>query len=81
MNTQKAVTQTDGLSDDALLDVIQTNMQRLPLNDNASWPAQPRRLGVAAAIWSTVGFAAILIMGALILMVFKLVPATRDSDY
>jgi hypothetical protein len=76
-----AGTQSNQPSDDALLDVLQSNMQRLPVNDNASWRVAPRHLGVFASVWSALGFCVLLILGAILLLVFRLVPASEDSDY
>lgn len=68
-------------SDDALLDVLQSNMQRLPVNDNASFGIAPRQLGVFGSVWSGLGFWVILIIGAIALLLFRLVPESKDSDY
>jgi hypothetical protein len=76
-----AGTQSNLPSDNALLDVLQSNMQRLPLNDNASWGVAPKQMGVLASVWSALGFCVLLIVGAILLLVFRMVPASEDSDY
>lgn len=80
-NFKTSKSEADRPSDEALLSLLQTNMQRLPLNDNASWTARAKPLGVVASIGSYVAYVAILLMGAFILLIFKLVPASKDSDY
>lgn len=68
-------------SDDALLDVIQSNMQRLPLNDNTSWRHAAESMGRVASIWSGIRFGAILLVGAIILLVFRQITPAEDSEY
>lgn len=56
-------------------------MQRLPANDNASFGIAPGQLGVFGSVWSGLGFCAILIVGSIVLLLFRLVPASEESDY
>ena len=68
-------------SEELLLDVLQSNMQRLPLNDNTSWTSAAERMGMLASIWSGIRFGAILLVGGVIMMVFRQITPAEDSDY
>lgn len=69
-------------ADDALLEVIQRNVQRVPHNDNATSLAKTtERLGTPSAIGQSVLFATLFLFGVFALMIYKLVPSTKDSHY
>ncbi|WP_139330599.1 hypothetical protein [Rhizobium sp. RU33A] len=68
-------------SDEALLSLLKMNMQRLPLNDNISPTASAKPLGLFASIGSSVASGVILLIGAFILFIFALVPASKDSEH
>lgn len=68
-------------SDEVLLDVLQSNMQRLPLNDNTSWTSAAERMGMLASIWSGIRFGAILLAGVIIMLVFRQIAPAEDSEY
>ena len=73
---------TVSIPDDVLLEVIENNVQRLPGNDNASHVrADPPKLGFFASVFSSLAFAGVMLVGAVVLAVFKLVPKSQDSHY
>lgn len=69
-------------SDQALLEVIQNNVQRLPVNDNSSSLTRARpRLGALASVSSAVGFVGVMISAIVIMAIARLVPNSQDDHY
>jgi len=69
-------------SDEALLDIIESNLQRLPGNDNSLSERRERpALGLWGSVTSALAFAGLSLLGAVVMAVFKLVPSSEDSHY
>lgn len=70
------------IPDDVLLEIIQNNVQRQPGNDNSSTVRpEPRKLGLVASVLSALAFGGVMLLGGLIMAIFKLVPKSQDSHY
>jgi hypothetical protein len=70
--------------DEALLDILTSNLQRLPGNDNRSLsPGITMReapvLGPVAKVTSAIAFAGLMMMAAVILAIFRLLPGDEDG--
>lgn len=69
-------------SDETLMDILQSNVQRLPVNDNVSLPPRiSSPVGWVGLSLSYIGFACLMIAAAPLLAIYKLVDASEDSDY
>lgn len=69
-------------SDQALLDIIENNVQRLPGNDNSLSERQERpALGLMSSVTSALAFAGISLLGVVVMAIFRLVPSSEDSHY
>lgn len=80
--SKTGVPATDGPSDKALLDVIQNNIQRIPGNDNLqNIRKAPARPSLLTTVLSGVAFAGVMVVGAIIMAVLKLIPTSEDSHY
>ncbi|MBU0832333.1 MAG: hypothetical protein KKH33_08115 [Alphaproteobacteria bacterium] len=80
--SKTGVPATDGPSDKALLDVIQNNIQRMPGNDNIQIiRKEPAKPGLLTTVLSGMAFAGVMVVGAIVMAVFKLVPTSEDSHY
>lgn len=64
-----------------LLEIIDNNIQRVPVNDNMMRARKDLlRVGFPNSMISTLGFVGILLLGVVIMAVFRLVPASHDSQ-
>lgn len=80
--TKAAKGRTVSVPDDVLLEVLGNNVQRLPGNDNASRVrAEPPKLGFFASVLSSLAFGGVMLVGAVVMALFKLVPKSQDSHY
>ena len=69
-------------SDQALLDIIESNVQRMPGNDNSFSDRRERpALGLMDSVTSALAFAGISLLGVVVMAIFKLVPSSEDSHY
>lgn len=74
--------QTVSVPDEVLLEVLENNVQRLPGNDNTSHVrSEPPKLGFLASVFSSLAFGGVMLVGALVMALFKLVPKSQDSHY
>lgn len=72
----------DTIPDDVLLEIIGNNVQRQPGNDNRSVVRpEPPKLGLFGSILSSIAFGGVMLLGALVMAIFKLVPKSQDSHY
>ena len=72
----------EAIADDVLLEIIQKNVQRQSGNDNSSIVRpEPRKLGLFGSIGSSIAFGGLMLLGGLIMAIFKLVPKSQDSHY
>lgn len=69
-------------SDQALLDVIQSNIQRHPGNDNMSIEQRKRpKLGLVGSVMSGMAFGGVMLIAVVVMAIFKLVPSAEDNHY
>ncbi|QEE43342.1 hypothetical protein FVA81_01460 (plasmid) [Rhizobium sp. WL3] len=69
-------------SDQALLDIIESNVQRLPGNDNSLSERQERPApGLMGSVTSALAFAGLSLLGVVVMAIFRLVPSSEDSHY
>lgn len=72
----------DRPTDQALLEVIQNNVQRVSGNDNISSLTRERpAMGLLASVLSAVGFAGVMLSALVILGLAKLVRSSQDDHY
>lgn len=72
----------DRPSDQALLEVIQNNVQRVSGNDNISSLTQERpAVGPLTSVLSAVGFVGVMLSAVMLLGIAKLVPSSQDDHY
>lgn len=69
-------------SDEALLDVIESNVLRLSGNDNSAFEKPERvRLGFLGSVTSALALAGVMVVAVFVLVIYRLVPSENDSHY
>lgn len=69
-------------SDQALLEVIQNNVQRESGNDNVSSLKRERPpISALASVVSAIGFVGVMLSAIVIMAIAKLVPISKDDHY